>query len=135
VAEEEQAGRRWTAGNGYALPMPRLFHVTSALNRESIRAHGLDWTLMGAAPGIAGSGSPEVEGVFLCPSEFDAGFFVRINNTGGPVDVWAVDGIGEEELITTVSGFSYFPSRIPAHQLTLLSRALEDRAPTGPQGC
>ena len=111
--------------------MPRLFHVTSVQNRESIRAHGLDWTLMGAAPGIAGSGSPEAEGVFLCPSEFDAGFFVQINNTGGPVDVWAVDGIDEEELITTVNGFSYFPGRIPAHQITLLSLALEERAPTG----
>ena len=35
--------------------MTRLFHVSSALNRESILAHGLDWTRMGAAPGIAGS--------------------------------------------------------------------------------
>lgn len=111
--------------------MPRLFHVTSVLNRESIRAHGLDWTLMGAAPGIADSGSPEAEGVFLCPSECDAGFFMQINNTGGPVDVWAVDGIDEEELITTMNGFSYFPGRIPAHQITLLSRALEERAPMG----
>ncbi len=111
--------------------MPRLFHVTSVLNRESIRAHGLDWTLMGAAPGIAGSGSPETDGVFLCPSEFDAGFFVQINNTGGPVDVWAVDGIDEKELVTTVNGFSYFPARVPAHQLTLVSRGLEERPAVG----
>jgi len=95
-------------------------------------AHGLDWTLMGAAPGIAGSGSPEAEGVFLCPSEFDADFFVQINNTGGPVDVWAVDGIAEEELITTANGFSYFPAHIPAHHLTLLNRSPEEpAAPTG----
>jgi hypothetical protein len=35
--------------------MPALFHVTSELNRESIRTHGLDWSRMGAAHGIAGS--------------------------------------------------------------------------------
>jgi hypothetical protein len=69
--------------------MPRLFHVTSARNRESILAHGLDWTYMGAAPGIAGSSAPEEQGVFLCLNEFDVDFFVRMNNTGGPVDVWA----------------------------------------------
>jgi hypothetical protein len=134
AAEERAYEATWeiaglTGSGSYALLMSRLFHVTSALNRESIRAHGLDWTLMGAAPGIAGSTSPEADGVFLCLSEFDAGFFVRINNTGGPVDVWAVNGIDEEELITTGSGFSYFPAPIPAHQLTLLSLALEEPAP------
>jgi len=35
--------------------MTSLFHVSSALNREPILAHGLDWAYMGAAPGIAGS--------------------------------------------------------------------------------
>jgi hypothetical protein len=29
--------------------MVRLFHVSSAVNRESILAHGLDWTRMGSA--------------------------------------------------------------------------------------
>ncbi len=46
------------------------FHVSSARNRDSIRAHGLDWRLMGAAPGIAGSPVAEQEGVFLSDSEF-----------------------------------------------------------------
>ena len=93
--------------------MTGLFHVTSALNRESILAHGLDWTRMGAAPGIAGSSLPEEDGVFLCRDEFEAGFFVQMNNTGGPVEVWAVADIGEEQLITSGSGFCYFPARIP----------------------
>ena len=35
--------------------MPRYFHVSSGLNRESIGEHGLDSSLMGAARGIAGS--------------------------------------------------------------------------------
>ena len=84
--------------------MALLFHVTSAMNRESILVHGLDWTRMGAAPGIAGSPVPEEDGVFLCRDEFEAGFFVRMNNTGGPVDVWAVTGVDEQRLVTTGSG-------------------------------
>jgi hypothetical protein len=72
--------------------VPRLFHVTSSSNRESIMTHALDWTRMGAARGIAGSGRPGEDGVFLSRSEFDVGYFVEMNNTGGPVDVWAVDG-------------------------------------------
>jgi hypothetical protein len=99
--------------------MTDLFHVTSALNRESILAHGLDWTRMGAASGIAGSSAPEEAGVFLCRDEFEAGFFVRMNNTGGPIDVWSVSGIDEQQLISTGSGFSYFPARIPNSQVTL----------------
>lgn len=74
---------------------------------------------MGAARGIAGSMAPEEEGVFLCRDEFEAHFFVGINNTGGPVDVWAVTGIEEDELITGGSGFCYFPAPIPAAQVTL----------------
>jgi hypothetical protein len=38
--------------------MAHLFHVTSTLNRETILAHGLDWTRMGAARGIAGAWCP-----------------------------------------------------------------------------
>ncbi len=92
-----------------------LFHVTSVRNRDSILRHGLDWTRMGAAPGIAGSRGAEEDGVFLCRDESDVGFFVQMNNTGGPVDAWAVRGIDEQRLITTGSGFSYFPDRIPCH--------------------
>ena len=63
--------------------MPPLFQVSSAANRESIRSHGLDWTRMGAARGIAGSTTPEENGVFLCRDEFEARFFTDLNNTGG----------------------------------------------------
>lgn len=95
----------------------RFFHVTSSLNRESIRAHGLDWTRMGAAPGIAGSNSPEVDGIFL---DELPDFFVRMNNTGGPVDVWGVDGIDRAALVESEAGFCYFPGVIPPDRLTLL---------------
>jgi hypothetical protein len=105
-------------GLGYAHRVDTWFHVSSVANRDSIRAHGLDWTRMGAARGIAGSTVPEADGVFLC-EEFMVGFFVRMNNTRGPVDVWAVSGVDEEQMLDNGSGFSYFPGRISARQLAL----------------
>jgi hypothetical protein len=103
----------------------RLFHVTSVLNRESIEAHGLDWSRMKEARGIAGSHSPEKEGCFVCFDEMDAQWFVRMNNTGGPVDVWAIDDLDESALVVSGEGFSYFPGCIPAEKLTLVQRDLK----------
>lgn len=102
--------------------MPRMFHVSSVLNRESILAYGLDWTRMGAACGIAGSRVPEQDGVFLCRDEYEAGWFVEMNNTGGPVDVWVVTGIEEDQLLDNGSGLGYFPALISASQITLAER-------------
>jgi hypothetical protein len=114
--------QRGPAGeHGYSRGMAPLFHVSSVLNRESILAHGLDWDLMGAAPGIAGSTRPEERAVFLCRDAFEAQFFVNLNNTGGPVDVWEVTGIEEGELVTGGTGFCYFPARIPPAQVALAS--------------
>ncbi|MFC4034690.1 hypothetical protein ACFO3J_24935 [Streptomyces polygonati] len=96
------------------------FHVSSVLNRQSIARHGLDWTRMGAAPGIAGSRRPEVEGIFVCRGEEAAEFFLQINNTGGPVDLWSVDGIDEELLLDNGHGFVYLPGRIPAARVRLV---------------
>lgn len=90
------------------------------LNRESIRAFGLDWTRMGAARGIAGSTCPEVDGIFLCTDEFTVDFFVRMNNSGGDVDVWQVDGIDRDELRDNGSGFEYLPAKISPDQVTLV---------------
>jgi hypothetical protein len=69
---------------------------------------------MGAAPGIAGSRRPEVEGIFLCRDAEEAEFFFRINNTRGPVDLWAVDGVDEGLLLDNGNGFVYLPGRIPS---------------------
>jgi hypothetical protein len=93
--------------------------------------HGLDWTRMGAAPGIAGSTAPEADAVFLCADEFEAGFFVRINNTGGPVDVWTVTGIDEEHLLDNGNGFWCLPGRIPPEQVTLAQWPPADALPNG----
>jgi hypothetical protein len=95
-----------------------LFHVSSVLNRESIKRHGLDWTRMGATCGIAGSRTPEVEGVFLCLTEFDVDFFVQMNAPGTELDVWAVRDVIADELVESVHGFYYTPARIPPDRLT-----------------
>jgi hypothetical protein len=100
--------------------MSTMFHVTSVLNRASVQAHGLDWTRMGAARGIAGSSGPEEDGCFLAADQGEADYFVRMNNTGGPVDVWAVEGYSEDDLLDNGSGYYYLPSPVPLAQLTLL---------------
>jgi hypothetical protein len=106
----------------------RRFHVSSAENRESILKHGLDWTRMAAAPGIAGSSRPEIDGVFLCRDEFEAAWFVGMNNTGGPVDVWTVTGVQADQLVDAGNGFEYFPGRIPPSQVALTTGPPHARA-------
>lgn len=107
--------------------MSRMFHVTSVLNRQSIQAHGLDWSRMAAAWGIAGSRRPEVDGVFLAEDHFTAEFFVRINNTGGAVDIWAVDYVDPADLVDGGSGFSYVPYRIGPDRLSLHDQWLTEQ--------
>lgn len=75
---------------------------------------------MSVARGIAGSHSAEVEGCFLAVSEWEADYFIELNNTGGPVDLWRVDGVAPTDLVTTDSGYSFLPSKIAREQLTLL---------------
>ena len=108
--------------------MTRLFHVTSTKNRTSIQAHGLNWKRMKDAPGIAGSQRAEQEGVFLCEDESEADWFVRMNNTGGPVDVWAVEAIDKEELIEAPEGHLYLARPIPPDRLTLVRCDIEPGA-------
>lgn len=110
-----------------------MFHVSSVANRQSILAHGLDWQRMGAARGIAGSAAPEADGVFLCADEFEVQFFVNMNNTGGPVDVWQVTGIEEEHLVDSPNGFSYFPAPIPRNQVTLVEPSQDAAISTSKQ--
>ncbi len=107
----------------------RYFHVTSTLNRASIYAHGLDWTRMGAACGIAGSRSPEQAGCFLCLDDFEIEIFIRINNTGGPVDVWEISGVDPTELVSPRDGYGYLPRPVAPEHVSLVRR---DIAPSDP---
>lgn len=75
---------------------------------------------MSAAHGIAGSVSPEVEGCFLASDEREADYFVEMNNTGGPVDLWRVDGVDPADLVEFDTGYDFLPARIPREQLTLI---------------
>jgi hypothetical protein len=70
-----------------------VLHVTAAVNRESIRRHGLDWTRMAVAGGIAGSTEPELPAVFVCDDDlFAASFFLHMARA--PSDVWRVSADG-----------------------------------------
>lgn len=111
-----------------------MFHVTSTLNRESIQRHGLDWRFMQAAPGIAGSREPEEEGCFLAPDLDEAEYFVGMNNTGGRVDVWAIEGYDEAQLLDNGSGYHYLPAPVPVARLTLLRRDVLERGWFGRNG-
>jgi hypothetical protein len=62
---------------------------------------------MTSTRGIAGSSVPEQEGAFLCDHDSDVDYFVRMNNTGGPVDIWSVDGVDDVELLDNGSGYFY----------------------------
>ena len=97
-----------------------MFHVSSSSNRESILTHGLDSNHMAESPGIAGSRTPEQDGCFLCEGEDEAEWLVSMNNTGGPVDVWAVDGVDEQELVESPEGYFYSPRAIAPDRVTLL---------------
>lgn len=94
------------------------FHVTSTRNRASIERWGLDWSRMGAAPGIAGSRRPEAEGVFLARGSSEADWFVQMNNTGGPVDVWQVQGVDRRSLRDSGNGHVYLPAVVPPDRIT-----------------
>jgi hypothetical protein len=49
---------------------------------------------------------------------------VRMNNTGGPVDLWAVDEAADEQWVETDSGFSYLVGTVAVDRLTLIRRDL-----------
>ena len=90
---------------------------------------------MGAARGIAGSHTPELEGCFVCPSEFALEWFVNMNNSGGPVDVWAVRGVDPSELRESPEGYAYVPRPIAPADLELVRRDIPARSPEfDPQG-
>ena len=65
--------------------------------------------------------SPEVDGIYLVDDERDADWFAEVvNNTGGAVDVWTVDGVDADRLVPDGSGYSYLPDRVDRHRIALL---------------
>jgi len=60
-------------------------------------------------------------------ARFEADYFLRMNNTGGPVDVWQIDGIEVEELLDAGSGYLYLPR--PVHSSLVRLTALDGQQP------
>lgn len=46
-----------------------------------------------------------MDGVFVCRSDGEVEFFLALNNTRGPVDVWAIDALNEHDLVQAPEGF------------------------------
>jgi hypothetical protein len=104
-----------------------LFHVSPAANRESIREHGLDWTRMGAAPGLAsGRHLPEEPLVYL---DEERGFSLWFRNHGQLMDVWEVRAEGLD-LVRTGDGWIVSPKPIAPERLTLLEKDLDPQDQT-----
>lgn len=81
-ATGKSAGEPGTAwlGSAHDAPVPRHLHPEPGDDPGS--RPGLDSYAGG--PGYRRSPVPEEAGVFSCRDEFEAGSFVRMNNTGGP---------------------------------------------------
>jgi hypothetical protein len=69
-------------------------------------------------PVVAGSIAPEQQGCFVCRAD-EVDWFIGMNNTGGPVDVWAVSGVDEDSLVQSPEGYGSVAARIPSDRLKL----------------
>jgi hypothetical protein len=101
-----------------------MFHVTAAVNRDSIARHGLDWHRMGAASGIAGNRNPDLPAIFLCEHLHEVSFFLQMSRV--TTDVWAVrvDGLWVEN---GPDGWMIIQTPIDVERLRLIET---DVAPT-----
>jgi hypothetical protein len=100
----------------------KLFHVSASANRESIRKHGLDWTRMGAAPGlVSGEHLPEEPLVYL---DEERGLSLWFRTHGQLMDVWEVRAEGLD-LVRTGDGWIVSPKPIPPERLTLVEQDLD----------
>jgi len=117
-------GLRWQTRG-----VPRYFHVTSSLNRESIERHGLDWRHMGATHGVAGvpgaSVRSEAPGIFLCQDDWsEVEWFADMAISAGhdSVDVWEVSLPSEAKFVEYDGspGYEYYPRPIPRNAITLV---------------
>jgi hypothetical protein len=60
--------------------------------------------------------------VFLCLNEFEVEGFVKMNNTGGPVDVWEVAGASEGLFVASPGRHLYFPGSVAAARVSVFRR-------------
>lgn len=103
---------------------PICFHVTSVANRASIETHGLDWRHMGSAQTVAGGEAPELDGIWLCETEWEVEYFAGMASSVGieAVDVWEVTLPPGGELIEDEAGYRYYPEPVPIERLRLIRR-------------
>jgi hypothetical protein len=98
-----------------------FFHTTATANRDSILDHGLDVTRMGRPTGIAGSPTPEQDGVQLV-THLDEAWWYATFPSHTEIDIWGVDMEGLELEETSEGWIARSP--IPPDRLTLLVAAV-----------
>jgi len=98
----------------------QLYHLSPVENRDSIRAHGLDPSRMGAAPGLAGSERPEVTGVYVFddPGEAKwwAGTMGERHRSG--LDLWQFTA-QQAQLAAGPDGFDHLTGTVAPEALRL----------------
>jgi hypothetical protein len=109
--------------NGGAFGIGMLAHATASANRASIIQWGLDWERMAGSSGIAGSGSPELEAVFLDHVE-RVEFFTGMSRV--PCDVWEVDATGL--WIERHESWLVHRAPIPSARLRLIAKDVPPRS-------
>src|SRR4051794_22333523 len=111
----------------------RVFHVSPAVNRESIARFGLDPKYMGAALGIAGSPEPEEAGVFVARDIDEIVWFFQMGEGRHPaLDIWEVTSMGIRRLGGAATGRTGPRNRrLPLPRGTSPPRS---RAPDGTRG-
>jgi hypothetical protein len=124
--------RRWTRfSRRQTLDVRRgtgeMFHVSAVGNRGSIERYGLDWRRMADTPGIAGSGLPELEAIFLCGTLAETQFFTEMSRS--PSDVWAVD-IRGMWLENGPSGWVIVNHAVPPESVRLVSQDMRSQRPS-----
>jgi hypothetical protein len=56
----------------------------------------------------------------VCIDEFEVQWFAEtINNTGGPVDIWEIEGLTFADLTESPSGHYWYPGTASSAQLRL----------------
>src|SRR5258708_28918478 len=99
----------------------RRHGAASRLTRGAARA---GWLCSRREPTVSGEFGRE-------PGQFQTGFFIGLNNTGGPVDVWAITGIDERQLTEAPNRFRCYPAKIPASQVTLIQQTTNQNRAAG----
>lgn len=91
------------------------------------RLQPMAWTLLAwqKPPASLGAGARRRTGCLCASAASTLTLFVGMNNTGTRVDLWAIDGLDEGQLVESENGFLYVPGGIAVEMITLVEMNLD----------